>query len=206
MARLLYIESSPRKQRSASISVSRTFLENYSKKHPEDTIETIDLWKEELPIFDGPTIDAKYAIMHGQPHTEPQKKAWQAVEKVIAKFKTTDKYLISLPMWNFGIPYKLKHYLDVLVQPTYTFASTPEGTKGLITGKPLLLILSRGGTYQGESAAFDYQKPYLEMILKFIGFTDIHSVIIEPTLSGKEAKEKALERATAQALELAKTF
>ena len=24
-------------------------------------------------------------------------------------FKSADKYIVSLPMWNFGIPYKLKH-------------------------------------------------------------------------------------------------
>ena len=55
---------------------------------------------------------------------------------MIERFKGADKYLFSLPMWNFGIPYKLKHYIDVLVQPTYTFSFSPkEGYKGLVTRK-----------------------------------------------------------------------
>jgi putative NADPH-quinone reductase len=28
-------------------------------------------------------------------------------------------------MWNFGIPYKLKHYIDVLTQPGQTFNFDP---------------------------------------------------------------------------------
>ncbi len=40
MARLLYIESSPRKQRSKSIRVANAFLEKYRESHPTDEIET----------------------------------------------------------------------------------------------------------------------------------------------------------------------
>ena len=41
MARLLYIESSPRKERSKSIAVAKAFLEKYKAEHPgdEDTIQ-----------------------------------------------------------------------------------------------------------------------------------------------------------------------
>jgi FMN-dependent NADH-azoreductase len=124
MARLLYIEASPRKDRSASIKVARAFVEEYKKKHPADAVDTLDLWKTDLPAFDGDVIDSKYVILHGKQPTPEQKKAWEAVEKVIDRFKSADKYLFSLPMWNFGIPYKLKHYFDVIVQPTYGKAST----------------------------------------------------------------------------------
>src|ERR1700722_16456963 len=151
MARLLYIESSPRKQRSSSIEIAKFFLNEYSQAHPKDEVVIVDLWKKELPQFDGDVIDSKYAIMHGQPHTEAQVKAWKKVEDMIAEFKSADKYVISLPMWNFGIPYKLKHYIDILVQPGYAFTVTPEGYKGLITNKKVLLIYSRGGEYGQES-------------------------------------------------------
>jgi len=84
MAKLLHIESSPRKDRSASIAVARAFLDEYRKTHTGDTVETLDLWKTELPSFDGDVINSKYIIMHGKEHTPEQKKAWGAVEKVIA--------------------------------------------------------------------------------------------------------------------------
>ena len=61
-------------------------------------------------------------------------------------FKSADKYLVSLPMWNFSIPYKLKQYIDLLVHRGLTFSFTPEGGyKGLVTGKPLVAVYARGG-------------------------------------------------------------
>ncbi|HWS15585.1 MAG TPA: NAD(P)H-dependent oxidoreductase, partial [Candidatus Methylomirabilis sp.] len=63
MARLLYIEASPRKERSASIEVSKAFLEEYRKTHPGDEVDVMDLWATPLPEFDGEVIEAKYAIL-----------------------------------------------------------------------------------------------------------------------------------------------
>jgi FMN-dependent NADH-azoreductase len=209
MNRLLYIESSPRKKRSSSIEVARHFLDAYRESHPNDSIETIDLWQKEIPPFDGDVIDAKYAVMHGQSHTEAQRKAWRAVEQMIADFKQADRYLFSLPMWNFNIPYKLKHYFDVIVQPSYTFSFSPtEGYKGLVTGKPVVLIYSRGGAYGPGtgSEALDFQKTYMETILKFIGFTDIRSIVIEPTLASPEIKERVVKQATEEAVKMAASF
>jgi FMN-dependent NADH-azoreductase len=209
MSLLLYIEASPRKKRSSSIEVAHTFLEEYAKEHPSDQIQTIDLWQKELPPFDGDVIDSKYAIMHGQAHTEAQRKAWRGVEQIISEFKNADKYVISLPMWNFGIPYKLKHYIDLLVQPSYTFSFSPtEGYKGLVTGKPIVLIYSRGGAYGSGSGgeALDLQKTYMEAILKFIGFTDIRSIIIEPTLASPEAKDETVKKAKEQAVDISAKF
>jgi FMN-dependent NADH-azoreductase len=207
MAQLLYIESSPRKTRSASIEVSKTFLQAYERSHAKDQIRTIDLWKKELPSFDGYVIDSKYAILHGQQHSEEQKQAWSAVERLIEEFKKADKYVISIPMWNFSIPYILKHYIDLIVQPGYTFSFSPsEGYKGLVTGKPALLICARGGAYGAGSGEeeMDLQVKYMEAILKFIGFSDIRTLLVEPTLS--DSKDRAVEAAKKQAEELAKTF
>jgi FMN-dependent NADH-azoreductase len=207
MAKLIYIEASPRKKRAASIAVANTFLENYRKAHPQDEVHVIDLWKKDLPPFSGDIIDAKYAIMHGQPHTEEQRRGWKAVEDLIAEFKTGDKFLVSTPMWNFGIPYKLKHYIDLLVQPGYTFMVTPEGEyKGLVTGKKVALIYARGGAY-GSGDALDLQIRYMETILGFIGFQNFQKVVIEPTLAGSpEEKKKMLEAAQEKAKQLATKF
>lgn len=66
MKKLLYIQASPRIGRSASIAVADHFLEVYRARHPDDTVETLNLWEADLPEFDGATIDAKYAILQGQ--------------------------------------------------------------------------------------------------------------------------------------------
>jgi FMN-dependent NADH-azoreductase len=104
MAKLMYLQASPRVGRSASIAVAEHFLQVYRAKHPSDEVETLNLWEANLPEFDGATIDAKYAVLSGQSQTPAQLDAWKAVARVADHFKAADKYLFSLPMWNFGIP------------------------------------------------------------------------------------------------------
>lgn len=204
----MYIESSPRKQRSASIEIARAFLEAYAQSHTGDRIETLDLWAEELPPFDGATIDAKYAVLHGQEHSAEQAAAWQAVVTTFERFNAADKYLFSVPMWNFGVPYKLKHYVDVINQPGLTFSFSPEGGyKGLVTGKPAVVVYSRGGDYsQPGTEAMDLQKAYMDLWLKFIGFTDIHSILVEPMMQAPEAVAKTKSAAKEAAIKIAKTL
>lgn len=198
MSKLLYIQASPREERSSSRAVTDAFVEAYKEQHPEDEVETLDLFKAELPVFDGLALQAKYTILHGQEHTDEEADAWKAVESVIEQFKSADKYVVAVPMWNFGIPYRLKQYLDIILQPGYTFSFTPEeGYKGLVTGKPILVTYARGGEYgEGtEAADYDMQKSYMDIALGFIGFTDVKSVLVEPTLMGgpetAAAKRKA---------------
>ena len=209
MAKLLHVESSPRKERSSSIRVAKAFLEEYRKSHPGDTVETLDLWKTDLPAFDGHVIDSKYVILHGKQHAPDQKKAWEAVERVIRRFTEADKYLFSLPMWNFGIPYRLKHFFDVIVQPGYTFSFSPkEGYKGLVTGKPAAVVYARGGAYPAgsEGEALDLQKRYMELILGFIGFRDTQAIVAEPTLGKPDQVEKQVEAALQKAKAVAAKF
>jgi len=206
MSKLLYLLASPLVDRSYSVAVADAFVDAYRAAHPNDTVVRKDLFTENLPTFDGFKLAAKYALLHGRTFTQEQKEAWRAVENAIQEFKSADKYVLAVPMWNFGIPYRLKQYFDLIVQPGLTFSFSPaEGYKGLVTGKPLLAVVARGGEYPAGSPAekMDFQKPYLETILRFIGFTDLRWIVVEPTLAGGE---EAAERKRAQAIEAARTL
>jgi FMN-dependent NADH-azoreductase len=209
MAKLLYIEASPRKDRSRSIRVARAFLAAHQKSHPNDSVETLDLWATTLPRFDGDTIEAKYAILQGQVHTPGQAQAWKSVVDVIEHFKSADKYLFSSPMWNFGVPYVLKHYIDVLIQPGLTFSFDPAtGYKGLVTGRKAVAILARGGAYAPGTGMEDYdlQSKTIAGIFGFIGLTDLVNIFVEPTLGPAEVTEAGLARAEELAVSAAKSF
>jgi len=202
MPKLLHIQSSPRGDRSASIEVAEQFIQTYQAAKSGDSVETLDLWQADLPEFNGEMIHAKYAVLHGQSQTPEQVAAWDAVVKIADHFKSADKIVLSLPMWNFSIPYKLKHYLDILVQPGLTFSFTPEeGYKGLVTGKPLVVIYARGGAYAPGTGAegYDQQSAYIRQIFGFIGFTNIREIFVEPTLSAtKDATSAAAKRAASE--------
>lgn len=209
MSKIFYIQASPRIERSYSIAVADAFVSAYKQANPKDEVVTINLFKKDLPPFDGLTVQAKYTILHGLKHSPEELAAWKKVEEIITEFKSADKYVMAIPMWNFGIPYRLKQYLDIIVQPTYTFSFSPrEGYKGLVKEKPVFVSYSRGGAYPKGSAeeAFDLQTKYFQLALGFIGFTDIRTLVVEPTLAGPEVAKKKREEAIAKAKEMAKTF
>ena len=210
MSKLLYIQASPRQERSHSRAVADAFVQAYRVAHPEDDVETVNLFEAELPAFEGLALEAKYKILHGQAHSDEEKRAWRRVEAVIEQFTSADKYVLAVPMWNFAIPYRLKQYIDILVQPTYTFAFSPdEGYKGLVTGKPALVVYASGGDYSEGSGqeAYDMQKPYVEAILRFIGFSTIRSLAVQPTLaSDPQVAADSQQAAIARARVLATTF
>ncbi len=208
MSKLLAIQASPRTERSKSNAVADVFLDAYRQQNPTDTIERIILSDFALPVLDEAALDAKYAILHGGSPSDEQMKPWRAVELVIERFKAADKYLFAVPMWNFSLPYPLKHFLDVIIQPTYTFAYNPDtGYTGLVTGRPAAVIYASGGVYEGDFEAMDMQKPYFELILGFIGITDIRSIVIAPTLmEGPDIATQRVEAAAAKAKQLAESF
>lgn len=210
MARLLYIKASPRTPRSHSIAVADAFLESYLEANPDDSFQTIELFQKDLPPFDLAAVTAKYKIMHTEDHSDQDKKVWAGIVSVIEEFKAADKYVFAVPMWNFSIPYRLKQYIDILVQPGQTFTVDADGNyQGLVTGKPVFVAYARGGEYSSEQAslAYDFQKRYLELILGFMGLTDVRSIIVQPTLAaGPDTAKQKRAQAIEQAKQLAKEF
>ena len=198
MKKLLYIKASPMGELSYSIAAADAFIDSYRRSHPDDEIITIDLFKKRLPAFDFEAASAKYKIMHNKEHTARDRRIWDRIVTIIEEFKSADKYVMAVPMWNFSIPYRLKQYIDIIVQPGYTFSVNKDGNyEGLVKNRPVLIVYASGGEYTAGTAAeaLDSQKKYLEMILAFMGFTDIHSAAVEPTLAkGQDiAKQKQAE-------------
>jgi FMN-dependent NADH-azoreductase len=210
MANLLHILASPRVE-SYSTRVAKAFLDSYRQSRPGNRVEALDLHKAGIPPFYAPQAKAKYAVMTGQTPRDEAEAAWLPVVETIDHFKKFDAYLLSCPMWNFGVPYRLKQYIDVIVQPSLTVSfSADKGYTGLVTGKPLMLILARGGVYRegNPCETSDFQETYLRGIFGFIGFTDIRAVHIQGTMQNSPEQveadtRKAIAEAAAAAKELA---
>jgi FMN-dependent NADH-azoreductase len=208
MANLIYIESSPRKDRSHSIKVANAFVDAYKTKNPSDQVDVLDLWSEKLPPFDGDMINAKYAAMHGAEQNGGETAAWGQVQKIFDRFNAADKYLFSIPMWNFGIPYIMKQYIDIITQPGMAWSFDPAaGYSGLVSGKAAVIYSSAGVYHEGSGAeAFDNQRPYFQAWLGFVGITDVTPVSCAPMLAAPEEVDKAVSGAITAAQELAANF
>ena len=208
MSKLLYIEVSPRKESSVSSGIAKHFLTEYRERNPEDEVQSINLWEEDLASLEGDVMDAKYAFLSGSSPEGESKSAWKAVEQTIAQFLSADKYLVSTPMWNFTVPYKLKHYIDILLQPGYTFGYSPEeGYSGLVTGKRVAIIYAHGGSYAPGTPAepYDFETNYLSHIFGFIGITDQQAVVADQTLN-PAAFSASHQRAGEEAKRVAASF
>jgi FMN-dependent NADH-azoreductase len=208
MTVLLHIECSPRKQRSASLEVARHFIARYQQNAPTTTLVNLDLWSLDLPEFEGPVMDAKYAGLSGTVLTVEQETAWTRIKTLAAHLHAADVLVFSIPLWNYTVPYKLKHFIDVVSQKDVLFDFTPEhGIRGLLHHKTAINVYARGLDFSehGDASAhpMDFQKPYMEAWLKFVGVTNVHSLHVEKTILGPDEDKASRHKAMDEALTLA---
>ena len=202
---LLHIVATPRERRSNTLRVADAFLGSLQAKYPEVNVDVIDLFHHDLPAVAGENIETKYTLMVGQPIEKRYQESWKQIELEIKRFMMADLYLLSTPMWNFSIPYALKFYIDAIMQPGYLFRYNELGQAiGLMQGKKMVCITSRGGDYSdhGPFHAYDFQEPYLRAIFGFVGIADQHFINAQPMDVTLELREAAITAATAQARNL----
>lgn len=208
MKRLLHVVTSPRKQRSASTEVAQAFIDEYVAINAGTTVQRLELWDLTMPEFDGETMKAKYAGLAGVTLSDAQQRAWRRINELAQPFKEADVLVFSVPLWNFGVPYKLKHLIDVVSQKDVLFSFTPaEGLRGMLHGKTAVAVYARGLSLDEGSGTparlFDYQQGYMEVWLNMIGVFDIKTILVEKTLLGPQADTASRQQAAQQAVNLA---
>lgn len=205
MAKILHITASPRGQSSQSSKLADAYLAERKAHHPDIEIDVIDLWKENLPEFDGDKAAAKMTFFGVGEMDDAGQSAWDQIVTITQRFTDADEYVFSVPMWNCGIPYKLKHYIDIITQPGLLFGFDPDaGYSGLLENKVARVFYSAGVYAPGAPAKYgaDYHSTYLSWWLDFVGVSEIKNVRFQPSLltADPESDQKA---ATQRAVALA---
>ena len=208
---LLYVESSPRGPRSVSSAVAQAFLEAYRHACPELTVDTLNVWDENLADFDQEAIGAKYKGISKEPMDPAEAAIWEKIRELAARFRRADRIVLGVPMWNFVYPYKLKQLIDLACQRNMLF--TYDGTEygPLLKTRRAFVVYARGGTYLEDSptpaSRFDHQKEYVDFWLKFIGVKEVQTLVVEGTTwPGKEKREESIARGLEEARKLAADF
>jgi len=174
MSTLLKIDVSSRGDRSISRKPSSLFLEHWRLAHANGKIIERDIATTDLPFVEFPWIIANVTKLSAR--TEEQKSLLQLSDDLIAELQQADEYLIATPMYNYGIPAKLKAYVDHIVRAGLTFKMNADGSYvGLLSGKKATVIIASAGEYLPGAPAegMDTLKPYLREILGYIGVTDV---------------------------------
>jgi FMN-dependent NADH-azoreductase len=190
METLLHISASPRGSESESLAIARTYLDTVAHERPDVLLEDWDLWDGTLPAFGADAAAGKYAVFAGAGFTAEQGAAWAEVRTTFERFTAADAYLFSVPMWNHGVPYILKQFIDVVSQPGMVFGFDPvDGYAGLVTGRKAVVVYTSAvyGDERGPAFGTDFQAPYFDDWLRWVGITDVDSVFFRPNLVTDDA-------------------
>src|SRR5882762_10983548 len=170
--KLLQIDSSARRISSVSRRLTAKFAEEWRKSHPDGEVIQRDLSATALPLI---TDDWGATYLEDSQLTLAQRSYLSTSDELIEELAAADTVVIGAPMYNFTIPSSLKAWIDQVVRIGKTVGYGPNGPRGLLGNKKVVVISSRGGAYgKGTPAeSFDFQEPYLRHVLSFIGLTDV---------------------------------
>ena len=203
--KLLHIIAAPRGERSRTLQISNAFLAELKAKHASLHVDELDLFTTKLPEVSVNAADAKYTSMMGMTPDPSVQALWEEITSYSKSFVSYDYYLITNPMWNFSIPYMLKHYIDVIMQAGILFSFTEAGVQGMAVDKKMFCITSRGSDYSPGSYmhAFDHQEPYLRSIFGLAGIHDITFLHAQPLDMAPGITQDAMAKALDEAKNMA---
>lgn len=191
---ILQINSSARTQGSHSTALADTIVARLRERHADATHVRRDLAVEPHLPLDESTLQALFTPADRRSEAQAARVALD--DALIAQVRAADAVVLGVPMYNFGVPAQLKHWIDAIARAQVTFRYTENGPVGLLTGKTVYVALARGGRYRDTPA--DTQVPYLKTLLGFLGMTDVHFVYAEGLAMGPEAELAGLATARAQ--------
>jgi FMN-dependent NADH-azoreductase len=216
MSKLLYITANPKNdiKLSKGMQIGEVFLEEFKKEQPDVEIERLHLYDMDIPNIDMDLLYARAKLSFmgytKEQLSEAELTKLEKMHELADNFINADHYVFVTPVWNLGAPSILKKYIDNLFIVEKTFTNTPEGPKGLLTGRKAIHIQTRGGIYSsGPMVEFEMGDRYLQKVFEFLGFERLETVVAEGMdhfpKQIPEIMAKAKEQAAASAREMAKT-
>ncbi len=192
MANILVINTSA----NAKASISRSLVEETVAKlrevDPDAAVVARDLGQAPIPHL----AEANLAGVRGVPKTDIELATRRLSDELLTELRAADILVLGAPMYNFSISTLLRSWFDFILRAHETFSYSEAGPKGLLSGKRVIVLESRGGLYsEGPGQATDFQEPYLRLLLGFIGLTDVTYIRAEKLGFGPQAVEAALKGA-----------
>jgi len=189
---ILQIDSSVLGDNSVSRTLTASVVADLVAANPEANVTVRDLDQDApahlsgnlLPVLGGPK-DGLSAVQQAE---------LERTEQFLAEFLAADVLVLGVPQYNFGIPSQLKAWFDRIAQAGRTFKYTENGPVGLAGGKRVIVVSSRGGVRQ-DANALDLHEVTVDVVLRFLGITDITYVRAHGLAMGPEFREAGLASA-----------
>ena len=169
--------------RPSSEGVSSKMHEVFMNELPQTsdlTINTFDVFKEDMPYFGQDFFDAMTKSAQAEQLTDIEQRILTASNKAMDAFMDADVVVFAFPLWNKTIPAPLQTFIDYIYRAGVTFSYNENGPVGLVPDKKVIILNARGGIYSTpEMAPSEMSVNYVRMIMNFFGITNIEEVIIE---------------------------
>jgi FMN-dependent NADH-azoreductase len=143
VAHLLHIDSSIRGDQSVSRKLTARAAAAWKAAHPDGTVTYRDLGADPLPHLDA--LSGTASMVPPDQHTPEQAASYALRVQLIDEIRDADTIILGLPVYNFGAPSSVKAWVDHIIVPG--LSSDPETNEGLLGGRELIVLISRGGGY-----------------------------------------------------------
>lgn len=205
MSKVLFIKSSPLQEEfSKSTKIAKVFLYEYLTFHPSDEVEELDLYKMDIPFIDEDVMNGWQKLSISATLSEVEAAKIALINRFTEQFIQADKFIFVSPLWNLGIPPKLKAYFDTITVAGKTFQYTEQGPKGLLKDKLAIHIHGRGSVNTGEIP--EYADTYVRSLLEFIGVSVLPSIYVEGIDTQPENAEAIMGKLKEEAITAAHKF
>ncbi len=198
MRKVLHINSSITGDNSVSRELSRELIERLTQTSEGIELIERDFSKQPIPHLDGARLGALFTPAEA---SAEQNQAVAFADQLIDELMQADMVVIALPMYNFTIPSMLKAWVDHVARAGVTFQYTDTGPVGLLSGKKAYLVSALGGKH--EAGGSDFMRPYMKLILNFVGITDIEFISADGLSMGDEPRAAGLAAARAAISQIA---
>ena len=190
MRTLLQLNTSLYSTGGQSSQLAQRYVDEWTAQHPDGAVIVRDLAADPVPHLTA----ERFAALNTAPaaRTGEQQLVVDYSDRLVEELRRADTIVIGLPMYNFGVPSTLKAYFDHVARANVTFKYTETGPVGLLTGKQVIVVATRGGAYAGTP--MDTQSDYVRQFLGFIGMKDVEFVYAEGLAMGAR-RETALVQA-----------
>jgi len=192
--KLLHIDSSILGDNSTSRQLSAELVAAWAAAEPGVQVTYRDLAADAISHLSSASLVA--AGTPAELRDAAQKHEAALGEQSIEEFLGADAIVIGAPMYNFSIPSQLKAWIDRIAVAGKTFRYTENGPEGLAGGKKVIIVSTAGGIHAGQPSGVAHET-YLELVLNFLGITDIEVVRAEGLAYGDEPRRNAIAGAQA---------
>lgn len=178
---LFRLDASIRLDGSVTRALADAVEQEWRSSHPGADFVHRDLGTAPLPAL---WPDAMAGQMTpDEARSDPQRAAAALAAELVEELLASDAFIFAVPMYNLGVPSQVKHWFDLII----TDPRAADYTHELLSGRPGVLVVARGGAYAPGSGRedWDFATPYMRRMLAGLWGMDL--AVVETELTGAEA-------------------